>query len=272
MLRAYGNIADDLPEAGYSEGEVTRIKLLLKHYVELRDTIRAAAGETLDLKPYESDMRHLIDNYIEATEPRKISPFDNIGLLDLVVKTGIAAAINEKLAGLKGNRDTIAETIENNVRKKIVTDTVTDPTFYERMSKLLDEVIADRRAKAIEYEEYLKRIAEIAKKVATGRAEDTPEALDSLGKRAIFNKIREFDKSRVEVEPVGEASPSYEYREEQALALTRRVDQTVRKVRPDSWRRVQSKEAVVKSALFDILQDDDKVESMFRIIENQKEY
>ena len=38
-------------------------------------------------------MRHLIDTYIEADEPRKISPFDDIGLLELIVKTGIADAI-----------------------------------------------------------------------------------------------------------------------------------------------------------------------------------
>jgi type I restriction enzyme R subunit len=38
-------------------------------------------------------MRHLIDTYIEADAPRKISPFDGIGLLDLIVKTGIAGAI-----------------------------------------------------------------------------------------------------------------------------------------------------------------------------------
>ncbi|MFI4921867.1 MAG: hypothetical protein ACHQAZ_09540, partial [Gammaproteobacteria bacterium] len=47
--------------------------------------IRKASGESLDLKPYEADMRHLIDTYIEADEPRKISPFDNIGLMELIV-------------------------------------------------------------------------------------------------------------------------------------------------------------------------------------------
>ena len=36
------------------------------------------------------------------------------------------------------------------------------------MSALLDEIIAARKAKAIEYEEYLKRIAELAKKVQAG--------------------------------------------------------------------------------------------------------
>ena len=50
-------------------------------------------GVLLDLKTYEADMRHLIDTYIEADEPRKISPFDEMPLLDLIVKTGIGNAI-----------------------------------------------------------------------------------------------------------------------------------------------------------------------------------
>ena len=36
------------------------------------------------------------------------------------------------------------------------------------MSALLDEIIAARKAKAIEYEEYLQRIAELAKRVEAG--------------------------------------------------------------------------------------------------------
>ena len=272
LLRAYGNIADDLAEAGYSEHDVTRIKGLMKHYVDLRDTIRNAAGEMLDLKPYEADMRHLIDNYIEASEPRKISPFDNIGLLDLIVKTGIADAINEKLGGLKGNRDAIAETIENNVRKKIITDSLTDPAFYERMSKLLDEVIADRKAKAIAYEDYLKRIAELVKKVGAGKSEDTPATLNSSGKRAIYNKLKELFSKPSPAASVAEAALTYNTAEDRVLELALRIDQTVKKVRPDSWRRVQAKEAVIKSALFAILQDDHQVDAVFRIIENQREY
>ena len=66
--------------------------------VKLREIIRKASGESLDLKAYEADMRHLIDTYIEADEPRKISPFDNLGLLELIVKTGIGEAI---VAGIR---------------------------------------------------------------------------------------------------------------------------------------------------------------------------
>jgi type I restriction enzyme R subunit len=101
FIRAYANIADELEPAGYNPADVARIKQKLEYYLNLREIIRKASGETLDLKPYEADMRHLIDTYIEADEPRKISPFDNIGLLELIVKTGIANAIT---AGAKDNK------------------------------------------------------------------------------------------------------------------------------------------------------------------------
>ena len=73
--------------AGYGAADIARIKKSLDQYLTVREIIRKASGEILDLKAYEADMRHLIDTYIEADEPRKISPFDNMGLLELIVKT-----------------------------------------------------------------------------------------------------------------------------------------------------------------------------------------
>ena len=138
-------------------------------------------------------MRHLIDTYIEADEPRKISPFDNMGLLDLIVKTGIANAIATQLGGLKGNKDAIAETIENNVRSKIIKEHLNDPAFYEKMSALLDEIIAARKAKAIEYEEYLKRIAELAKKVQAGQGRGHAGEAEHAGQAGALQQPRSRD-------------------------------------------------------------------------------
>src|SRR6202158_4644001 len=175
-------------------------------------------------------MRHLIDTYIEADEPRKISPFDNMSLLDLIVKTGIANAITSQLGGLKGNKSAIAETIENNVRSKIVKEHLNDPAFYDTMSALLDEIIAARKAKAIEYEEYLKRIAELAKRVEAGHAGDTPEEGDTPGRRALYNSLNK----------------------DRDLAL--RIDEAIKTTRPDGWRGVQAKELAIKRALYGVLQ------------------
>lgn len=93
-----------MPKAGYSESDILDIQSRLDKAVKLRETIKLASGETLDLKTYESDMRYLIDTYIQADAPETISPFEGIGLLDLIVKSGIADAIADKLSNLKGNQ------------------------------------------------------------------------------------------------------------------------------------------------------------------------
>jgi type I restriction enzyme R subunit len=115
LVRAYSNISDEIDRAGYSAGDIDAIKNKIAYYLNIREIVRKASGETLDLKPFEADMRHLIDTYIEADEPRKISFFDNMGLLELIVKTGIANAVSTQLGSLKGNENAISEVIENNV-------------------------------------------------------------------------------------------------------------------------------------------------------------
>jgi type I restriction enzyme R subunit len=248
LVRAYANIADELEAAGYSNADIVNIKQQLNHHLNIRELVRKASGESLDVKPYEADMRHLVDTYIEADEPRKISPFDDMSLLDLIVKTGIADAIAGRLVNMKGNKDAVAETIENNVRSKIIKEHLNDPAYYEKMSELLDEIIAARKAKAIEYEDYLSRVALLAKRVEAGQANELPERLDTPGKRALFNNLNRNEE----------------------LAL--KIDETVKQKRPDDWRGVQPKERVIKSALYGILRDAAEVERMFLIIKAQKEY
>jgi type I restriction enzyme R subunit len=114
LVRAFANISDEMQEAGYTAQSVEGIKGEIDRYLKLREVIRKASGETIDLKAYEADMRHLIDTYIEAAEPQPISPFGEIGLLDLIVKSGIADAINSLPKGIQGNKNAVAETIANN--------------------------------------------------------------------------------------------------------------------------------------------------------------
>ncbi|MGH8477825.1 MAG: type I restriction enzyme subunit R domain-containing protein, partial [Methylococcales bacterium] len=274
LLRAYANIAGKLEAAGYDGTDIIRIKQLLDHYLNLREIIRKASAETLSLKPYEADMRHLIDTYIEADEPRTISPFDGIPLLELIVKTGIANAIAKQLGGLKGNRDAVAEVIENNVRRKIIKEHLNDPAFYEKMSALLDEIIAARKAKALEYEKYLERIAEIAKQVEAGQSDDTPEELKkSPALRALYNNLKIPVKQKSEAE-LDENPGKYDLVGDPVLALALKIDATVKQVRPDGWRGVQAKENTIKAALLPLLGNDvDEVERIFRILfEYKREY
>jgi len=272
-VRTYAAIADDLNAAGYSTAEIARIKRDLQRYLNLREIIRKASGETIDLKAYEADMRHLIDTYIEADEPRTISPFDGMSLLELIVKSGIASAINSLPGGIKGNKDAVAETIANNVRSKIIKEHLNDPAYYDRMSKLLAEIIADLQTRRLDYESYLKRIADLAKQVQSGQADDTPEALKkSPGLRALYNNLQAAG-GPIYASAVHERPAVYGSARDPKLALAMAVDETVRRVRPDDWRGHQARENEIKRALLPLLHGDTaEVERIFLIIKQQREY
>ena len=131
---------------------------------------------------------------------------------------------------------------------RFIREQLNDPAFYEKMSALLDEITAARKAKAIAYEEYLKRIDELARKAEAGKGDDTPATLNTPGKRALYNNLKQNEE----------------------LAL--RIDETVNRVRPDAWRGVEPRERVIKQALFDILTDVAEVERIFPILKAQSEY
>ena len=245
-FRMFANLADDLEGADYSKAEVETMKAEIADAVKVRDVIRNASGESLDLKPYEADMRFLIDSFIEADKPRKISEFENIPLVDLIVKTGIAEAIAEKF-GQSGSRQSIAEQIENNIRSTLIREHLDDPSFYERMSSLLNEVIEFRRERAEEYEVYLKRIAELAEKISQPNV-GYPEGIRSKGQKAIYAKLHQNAELAVE------------------------VDRILREDVPDGFKGYGPKEQKVKEKLLDVIGDVQEVEELFEHIKGQDEY
>ena len=56
------------------------------------------------------------------------------------------------------------------------------------------------------------------------------------------------------------------------VELAIRLDETLKKVRPDGWRGVQPREQVIKRALYDVLKDEEEVERIFLIVKQQREY
>ena len=241
--------------------------------MNLREIIRKASGETIDLKAYEADMRHLIDTYIEADAPRVISPFGDMPLLELIVKSGIADAINSLPDGIRGSQGAVAETIANNVRSKIIQEHLNDPSYYERMSRLLEEIIADLKAKRLDYAQYLIRIADLARHVQRGQADDTPEALKrSAGLRAVYNNLQRAGNT-VPVDAVHEAPAPGGNADYLRLNLALAIDETVRRERQDDWRGHQAREQIIKRALLPLMGNNpQEVERIFLIIKQQPEY
>lgn len=248
LIRAYANIASEMEEAGYSEKEIADIKKDVDFYLNLREEIRKASGETLDLKTYEADMRHLIDTFIEAEESKRIDPFGDQTLLDIIVKSGISEAINNLPQGIKSSQKAVAETIENNVRRKIIREHLIDPAYFDEMSKLLSEIIKERKNKAVEYAEYLKKIADLVKRVISMTRDDLPAGIKTRAQRALFNNLGNDEK----------------------LALE--IDDTVMRIKKDDWKGNPQKENEIKAEIFKILNSEEEVERIFAIIKQQNDY
>ena len=259
LLRAYAAIADELTGAGYSPVQITAIEQEKEQAVAVRQLIRQASGETLDLKAYEADMRHLIDTYISAAEARSISNFGDVGLVDLIVKSGIGAAVDSLPAATRKNRQAVAETIANNVRSTIIKKHLLDPAYYDRMSTLLTEVLADLKARRIDYQEYLKRVAALAKQVQEGQTDATPEPLRrNPGLRAIYNALQSVSEV--------DAADQYQGATDLVLERAQRIDASLRQGAPNGWRGVLVKEREVKRLIDEQVQNEALVERLFPII------
>ena len=84
----------------------------------------------------------------------------------------------------------MAETIENNVRRLIIDEQPINPKYYEKMSELLDALIAQRRQAAAGLSEIFANIVELTKKMKTRPKERSyPKSLNTAAKRALYDNL-----------------------------------------------------------------------------------
>lgn len=245
-IRAYANIKAEMELAGYTASEMVHFDERLEFYLKLRETIRIASGETLDLKAYEADMRHLIDNYIQADESVTISPFEGISLLELM-ESDIFSAIEKLPEGIRSNPEAVAEVIENSISSKIVERHLLDPKYFEKMSRLLYELIEQRKKAAIEYKEYLQKAASLVKRVVKGKDDDTPVSMKTIGMRAIYNYLDKDEE------------------------LTIACEAAIQYAKKDGFRDNIQKQNEIKEAIYNVVKDEDKTLDIYQIVDSNKQ-
>ncbi|PPG44396.1 type I restriction endonuclease subunit R [Rathayibacter sp. AY2B5] len=249
VTRAFANIANDMAEAGYSPADVEKIKKEIAHYSDVRAEVKLAAGEDVDFKAYEADMRFLLDTYIKAGASEVVSNFEDTGLIDLIVKLG-PAAIDKLPPGIRKSKDAVAETIINNMRKVIIDEHALNPKFYDRMSELLDAILEERRKQALDYEAYLAKILDAAQQLGnkeTGKS--YPTWAKHGGQKALIDTLDD----------------------DADLAFV--IDSTVRNVKKHDWVDNPMKRKQVKQAIARSLPDGDaRVEAVFDLMRSRDEY
>jgi type I restriction enzyme, R subunit len=249
VARAYGSLANEMSEAGYTEAEAASIKAEVAHYGVVRDEVKLGAGEAIDFKRYEAGMRFLLDTYIQADASETVADFKDKGLVRMIVEMG-SAAIDKLPDGIRTDPEAVAETIANNMRKVIVDEQALNPKYYDKMSELLDALIEERRQGALDYKEYLEKLIGQAQQLGKGESDTAyPDWADNGAKRA----LHDF------------GLPSE--------ALARRVDETIRETKPDRWVGNPIKEKKVRNALIEVLPPEfDRLDELMALLKARDEY
>lgn len=253
LIRSYANIAPEYEEAGYNIEEIKAIKAEVEHYEKLREEIKLASGDYVDMKLFDPAMRQLIDMYIKAEDSEVLTNFDSMGLIDLIINKDSDEFVKSMPKGMRNN-ESMSEAIENNVRKLIIDENPVNPKYYEKMSELLDEIIQMRKEEMISYKEYLEKIKDLASKVKdpSGTKEpntNVPKSINTGGKKALYDNLGENEE------------------------LVIRIDSAIRYTKKDNWIGNLMKERRVRNAVESELGDENyDVDKIMDIITKQHEY
>jgi len=250
LLRAFTDVASDLDAIKYTPMQVVELKKEVEYYAIIRDEIKLASDDYIDIKTYEADMRYLIDNYLSADASQKLSAFEDMSLIELIVVRG-ADFVNAMPEGIRKNKGSAAEVIENNVRKKIVEKSGTNPLYYEKMSELLIKIIEERKNKTLDYKGYLQKIVELARNVE--KPQDYAGYPDKIKKSAALRAL--YDNITKD--------------EDLLLALHKKIIA----IKPYKWLNDGgAKEKVILRGIHTLINDDNKVDDIFKIVKEQREY
>ncbi len=247
LMRAFAEIVGNFEKLKYSKDEIEKIRNEVVFFEKVSSEMKLASGDFVDLKAYDADMRYLIDTYLTAEESKKISSFDDLSLVQLILDRGVE--FDQDLPeDYQQGKNGAAEVIENNVRKKIIEKIVENPAYFEKMSVLLQQIIDERKNKKLEYIQYLSKIVELTRRIFDSKSEYPEMIRTSSAKIALYDNIS------------------------QDIEEITFLDKAIIKSKPDNWLGDKGKENKLKRAIYNIVNDTEKVENIFRIVKEQREY
>lgn len=187
LITRYSAIALDMERAGYTAEEVQEIFNKVKNYDDIRTAIMRRAGDIIDMKQYDQSMRQILDTYVEARHSKVLAMLDDFSFLDLVIE-GNSEEAEEEAEEALGGKEGVASTITANVRRVINRKRESNPEEYRKLSERINRLLDEYRQGVVEYKEYLKAIAELAKEL---REQTSDPRLDTPGKRALYDNLGE---------------------------------------------------------------------------------
>lgn len=166
--------------------QIDRYKNDLAMFLKLRKTVQERFSDTIDYSQYEGQIQKLIDTHIESGDVEIITE-----LINIFDKEKFAEEV-EKIVGKVAKADTIASRTAKYINENIETD----PAFFKKFSKMLEEAIEEYKLGRISEAEYLQRAESIMHKVLSHTDSEIPESLqDNNAGRAYFGLSLEVYKA-----------------------------------------------------------------------------
>ncbi len=175
----------------FSDKQLSQFQQDWKRFSELKRSVGLRYQESIDLKEFEPKIRKLLDDHVVASPATTIIEAVNINDPDALNKV---VAEQDVTAASKADRIASAT-------KKVITESMDkDPALYSRFSDMLSDTIRDYRQRRLSEQEYLRRIMELAQKVASGEPQDglPPSVKDDEDAAAFYRLIEPFLTDAVE--------------------------------------------------------------------------
>lgn len=258
LTRSFANCCDRLvSDYGYTDDDVEQLRQDISGYNKIKEMIRLASCDYIDLKPYEADMRYILDTYIRAEDSRVISSMGDMSIVELLLQGKTTTPV-DLVKDLPGDEKAKAETIDNNLQHEIVKKMSTNSVYYSKLSEMLKKIIQQRKIEAMSYEEYLRQVVELAKAIIHPEEDSGyPEKIrDSFARMALYDHFNaNFD-------------------------LTIDVDETIRITIEPGWKANFQKQQRIRYAIYNKLLDhmfpkkkaEEETKEVYIIAERQPEY
>lgn len=214
LVISYTNIADEMTKAGYTKEEINRIKQDVKYYNNARDEIMKSAGDYIELKNYDSSMRYMIDNYINADSSESQYKLEEATLLDIIVEKGLEKATKTMPKSMRENKKAMALAIENNIAATIIDKQNQNPRYYSKMSELLNELIEKEKEQNLDYQEYIKQLIELVKKIKKPEESGAyPEKIHNIRLRGLYDILDKDEQKTIMIYDYLNANVSRDFME-----------------------------------------------------------
>ena len=188
LVRRYIDLANEMIPAGYTQEETEKIKAEVEFYNNLKDEIKLKSGDALDLKSYDPAMRQLIDNYVRAEDSEKIIELGDMSFLELIDLEG-KEAIDKLPQTIKQNERSVAELLAANMRKMIISERPNNPAYFDKISDLLNQLLQAQKEGKMQYKELIEQLIEKIREVRSDTKLKYPKAIDTKGKRALYDNL-----------------------------------------------------------------------------------